>query len=276
MASRWTFSRRTRPGPRSKRTRATSPSRTTRPSCTVTGRSTPLGPCAGARGRRTTTREASSGSTISPASVPWKRASTPRARAAGERSSRAIDSRSKSKRSWGTLCCSWLERSTIPGTSRRRRSASAARPRRTARSGPKIFTARLVLLPEIMWSMRWEIGWPKVTAAPGTRATDRRISASSSALGRPSRSTTSISDALTPCTCSSFSARPVRRLVETTSGKTISAEPCWPKAGSAASEPAEDPADVRHSLRPPPGHKGEGRDEGRPGEARACRRRSRS
>ena len=36
--------------------------------------------------------------------------------------------------------------------------------------------------------------------------------------GRPRPSTTSISEAFTPCTCSSFSARPVRRLVETTSG----------------------------------------------------------
>ena len=47
------------------------------------------------------------------------------------------------------------------GPSRSSCSARAARPRSTARSGPKILTARFVLLPEIMWSMRWLIGCPK-------------------------------------------------------------------------------------------------------------------
>ena len=102
-------------------------------------------------------------------------------------------------------------------------SALADSPRRTERSGPKTLTARLVLLPEIMWSMRWLIGWPKLTLTPGSSPRPVRISASSTGLGRPGRSTTSISEAFTPWTCSSFSARPVRRLVETTSGKARSA-----------------------------------------------------
>ena len=62
---------------------------------------------------------------------------------------------------------------------------SAESPRSTERSGPKTLTARLVLLPEIMWSMRWLIGWPKLTLTPGIVATARRISASSTLLGPP-------------------------------------------------------------------------------------------
>ena len=127
--------------------------------------------------------------------------------------------RSNSSASCGTVACSWLERSTIPGTSPRTSSAADARRRSTDRSGPKIFTARLALEPEIMWSMRWLMGWPKVTLTPGIVATARRISTSRSSFGRPFRSTTSISAPLTPCRCSSRSARPVRRLVDTTSGK---------------------------------------------------------
>ena len=53
--------------------------------------------------------------------------------------------------------------------------------------GPNTLTARLVRLPEIMWSMRWLIGWPKVTFTPGSVATARRRSAKSSSLSRPGR-----------------------------------------------------------------------------------------
>ena len=78
----------------------------------------------------------------------------------------------------------------------------------------------LARVPESMWSIRCEIGWPIVTFVPGSVAELRAAApARSSARGRPvSRRPTSISAASTPCTCSSYSARPVRRAVATTSG----------------------------------------------------------
>ena len=67
--------------------------------------------------------------------------------------------------------------------------------------------------------MRCEIGWPTVTFVPGSSDTFSRISRSTSSLDRSFISSrTSISADSTPCTCSSSSARPVRRAVEATSG----------------------------------------------------------
>ena len=95
-------------------------------------------------------------------------------------------------------------------------SASA---RRTSSSPPKIFTATLARVPESMWSMRCEIGWPILTFVPGISEARSRISATTSSLERFRRSRrTSISDDSTPCKCSSDSALPVRRPVETTPG----------------------------------------------------------
>ena len=67
--------------------------------------------------------------------------------------------------------------------------------------------------------MRCEIGWPIVTFMPGSVENPRR-SVGQQLFARPlvSRRPTSISAASTPCTCSSSSARPVRRAVATTSG----------------------------------------------------------
>ena len=123
----------------------------------------------------------------------------------------------------------------MPGTPLRTPSAADARRRSIDRSGPKILIAKLALEPEIMWSMRWLIGCPKVTATPGIVATARRISVSNSSFGRPRRSTTSISAPLTPCRCSSRSARPVRRLVDTTSSKASSDSSTWRPRASLSS-----------------------------------------
>ena len=83
------------------------------------------------------------------------------------------------------MACSWLLRSTMFGIPFKTPSIFCERPRSTARSGPKSLTARFVLLPEIMWSIRWLMGWPKLTLTPGIMVTARRISASTSSLGRP-------------------------------------------------------------------------------------------
>ena len=117
IATRSTFSRRTRPGPRSNRGRATSPRRTVRPDGVGTGSASSSSRDARSRsGRRTTTRETTPSSTISPASVPWNSASTERERLAGVRPWSGRARRSKSMTSCGTLACSVFETSTSPGT----------------------------------------------------------------------------------------------------------------------------------------------------------------
>ena len=95
----------------------------------------------------------------------------------------------------------------------------SATARRTSSSPPKIFTATLARVPDSMWSMRCEIGCPTWTLVPGIKAARSRTSATIAALERSLKSSpTSISDDSTPCKCSSDSARPVRRPVETTPG----------------------------------------------------------
>jgi len=73
-----------------------------------------------------------------------------RANEVAETPKRAIAGRSNSISSCGTLACSVLQRSAIPGTPRKILSAPAARLRSTERSDPKTLTARFDLLPEIM------------------------------------------------------------------------------------------------------------------------------
>ena len=74
-------------------------------------------------------------------------------------------------------------------------------------------------LPDSMWSMRCEIGWPTTICVPGTLARSARSAARKSSLLRsPIFSVTSISEADTSMACGSPSARPVRRAVATTSG----------------------------------------------------------
>ena len=81
--------------------------------------------------------------------------------------------------------------------------------RSVPRSSPNTLTAMLARVPDSMWSIRCEIGCPIVTLVPGSVENSRRNAASSSSRGRPvSRRPTSISAASTPCTCSSYSARP--------------------------------------------------------------------
>ena len=226
IARRCTFSRRTRPGPRSKRTRATSaeaddlaPRRRHGKGLEVVAmQPQPL-------------RKANDYPRCEPAlhdlagrRSPWNSASTdcamPRRREAVARHGLAVEVDEELRHRRPAPGC---DRSTIPGTPRSTRSALADRPRRTERSGPKILTARLVLLPEIMWSMRWLIGWPKLTLTPGI------VRHRPPHLGEQLRLRAAWTqddlhlggvDALT---CSSFSARPVRRLVETTSGNASSA-----------------------------------------------------
>ena len=188
-------------------------------------------------GKRTTTREVEPAlddlaGLACPGRAPPPSAPGPPATAHGA----PCASRSKSIRSCGTVACSWLRGRRCPARRAASLRARRDRPRRTARSGPNTLTARFVLLPEIMWSMRWLIGWPKVTLTPGM-VRHRRAHLGEQLLLRagPGRSTTSISEALTPWTCSSFSARPVRRLVETTSGKASSASSTWRPSASLSS-----------------------------------------
>ena len=91
-------------------------------------------------------------------------------------------------------------------------------------------------VPESMWSMRCEIGWPIVTLVPGSSETFCRSSSSTVSRGRSFISSrTSISADSTPCTCSSSSALPVRRAVEVTSGTlSISRSRALPSAFESA------------------------------------------
>ena len=84
--------------------------------------------------------------------------------------------------------------------------------------------------------MRCEIGWPIVTLVPGSSETFCRSSSSTASRGRSFISSrTSISADSTPCTCSSNSARPVRRAVEVTSGTlSISRSRALPSALESA------------------------------------------
>ena len=88
------------------------------------------------------------------------------------------------------------------------------------RSSPKILTAMLARVPDSMWSMRCEIGWPIVTFVPGQQRhlLSQSPRAPLRAAGPVISSRTSISADSTPCTCSSSSALPVRRAVDVTSG----------------------------------------------------------
>src|SRR6266511_4639200 len=70
-------------------------------------------------------------------------------------------------------CCS-RERSTTPGTPDITLRTSSPSLRRTVRSSPNTFTATLARVPDNMWSMRCEIGWPIVTFRPGMPAKSRR------------------------------------------------------------------------------------------------------
>ena len=56
--------------------------------------------------------------------------------------------------------------------------------RSVGRSSPKTLTAMFARVPDSMWSMRCEIGWPIVTFVPGSVEKPRRSAASSSARGR--------------------------------------------------------------------------------------------
>ena len=74
-------------------------------------------------------------------------------------------------------------------------------------------------VPDNMWSMRCEMGWPILTVIPGIIRNDSRTATRKASLLRSCiRSMTSSSLEFTPSACSSSSARPVRRAVETTSG----------------------------------------------------------
>ena len=87
------------------------------------------------------------------------------------------------------------------------------------RSEPKILMAIFARVPESIWSILWEIGWPMVTLASLIcESFSLTSSKNSSRLLSSKRKGTSISDELTPCACSSNSARPVLRVVEITSG----------------------------------------------------------
>ena len=78
-------------------------------------------------------------------------------------------------------CCS-SDTSAVPSTAVMTFFTCSPSLRSVARSSPKIFTAMFARVPESMWSMRWEIGWPMVTFVPGTAESLRRRSARNSSL----------------------------------------------------------------------------------------------
>ena len=115
-------------------------------------------------------------------------------------------------------------RSTTPATCDISPCTWLASCRSVGRSSPKILTAMLARVPDSMWSMRCEIGCPIVTFVPGSSDTFCRSSSSTASRGRSFISRrTSISADSTPCTCSSSSARPVRRAVEVDLGNARAA-----------------------------------------------------
>ena len=80
-----------------------------------------------------------------------------------------------SDRSVGMSVCCSIERSTTPATCAISRLHLRAERRSICRSSPKIFTAMFARVPESMWSMRCEIGWPIVTFMPGSSDTFCRM-----------------------------------------------------------------------------------------------------
>jgi hypothetical protein len=85
--------------------------------------------------------------------------------------------------------------------------------------------------------MRCAIGPPMVTDIGTTLSSFRSAARNSSFDREPGRNRTSISAALTSWACSSSSARPVRRAVETTSGKDMRIfSTRWPRRSDSSSE----------------------------------------
>ena len=156
---------------------------------------------------------------ICPTSRPSNAVSSASAAWPAGRPCRASAARSKRTRTVGMSACGSSARSTRPGMSCIAVTTWFPSARSTPRSFPKILTATLARDPDSMWSIRCEIGWPTVMLVPGISDRRPRISCSTTSRGRPSGSSrTSISADSTPWTCSSSSARPVRRAVATTSG----------------------------------------------------------
>ena len=141
----------------------------------------------------------------------------------------------------GTSACCSTVGSTTPGMLSISCLTSLANCRRRVRlagslSGPKSLMATAARVPESMWSMRCEIGWPICTAIPGILAKSLRRAASNSALvrlGSPFSSglsmsmETSISAPSTPMACSDSSARPCCRPTATTSGCDNKTSSIW-------------------------------------------------
>src|SRR6266704_3328908 len=110
-------------------------------------------------------------------------------------------------------------RSTTPGTVSITFRMSSALLRSVTRSGPNNLIAICARVPDSKWSIRCDMGCPTSEVIPGIWERFCRTSSIIAACGRSSCFvTTSISLALTPAACSSNSARPVLRVVETTSG----------------------------------------------------------
>ena len=115
-------------------------------------------------------------------------------------------------------CCS-ICKSAMPSTPLISFCTSAALALNTFRSSPKIFTAICARMPEVIKSIRCEIGCPILIMTPGIEPSFSRIFATISSLCRSEDlSVTSSSVVFTPSACSSSSARPVLRPVCVTSG----------------------------------------------------------
>ena len=178
-----------------------------------------VNPSSVARSWRTTSGKAIWPSSTWPTGRPTRAVCSASVTAPVTRPYRAAAAGSARTRTVGMSACASTARSTTPGTWAMTARTSSPSARSCGKSSPKILTATLARVPDSMWSMRCEIGCPTVTFVPGRSDTRCRISSSTESRERSDAfRRTSISADSTPCTCSSSSARPVRRAVDVTSG----------------------------------------------------------
>ena len=111
----------------------------------------------------------------------------------------------------------------MPGNSCHRVTNLSGFGRSVARSGPKQFDGDLGARAreQVIDAMRNRLAYFRIDAGNASELLSHLFHALQRVDGRLLSVTTSISLVLTPAACSSSSARPVRRVVETTSGNFV-------------------------------------------------------
>ena len=148
----------------------------------------------------------------------WSRSPRPRPARAG-RSGRSPAGSARTARTGSSVCCS-SDRSATPATPRHRVADALAEPpqRRQVVADDLDGDVGARARQHVIDAVRDRLPDRHVRARQRREARGAAPPAAPRAAGRVSRRPTSISAASTPCTCSSSSARPVRRAVATTSG----------------------------------------------------------